>query len=200
MRTPNAQCEVCDKPLYRRPSEIKKARYFSCITHRTELQNKYPSTKSQVEALKLGRQKGTNHLSGIPKSKSSNLKRSVSHKKFWKENPNKLAERGKQIRGENHYRWNGGITKLNKSIRLMTENRRWADAVKERDGKCRECGSVDELEADHIVPLALLLETYKITNRDDARICKELWNVDNGMTLCRKCHYKKDERKYSDNH
>ena len=31
---------------------------------------------------------------------------------------------------------------------------------------------------------------------DDARDCKELWNIDNGIVLCKKCHYKIHNRKY----
>lgn len=197
MRTPNTQCQVCRKPLYRRKFEIAKARYFSCIKHRSELQKKYPLTVKQIESLKLGRQKGTNHLEGIPKSKESNKKRSVSHKRWCRENPEKIKQRGEKIRGEKHYKWRGGTTKLNKSIRQMTENRKWMEAVKLRDKKCLFCGSTEELEADHIISLAELLEKHNIKNRDDARKCKQLWDIKNGRTLCRMCHYKKDNRKYS---
>jgi len=195
MRTPNTQCQICKNPLYRRPFELKNFKAVCCVGCRSELYKQRPPSPN----LELGRQKGTNHLEGIPKSKASNKKRSISHKKFWKENPELLKERGIKIRGENHYRWKGGSSKLNKSIRTMTENRKWMDAVKKRDKKCRLCGSIKNLESDHIIPLALILETYKITSRDEARDCKQLWDLENGMTLCRKCHYKKDNRTYYDN-
>ena len=152
-------------------------------------------TAKSLKNLELGREKGTNHLEGIPKSKESNRKRSIAHKKFWREHPEKLAERGKKIRGENHYRWSGGTTRLNKSIRGMNENRKWSQAVRARDGVCTDCGTTENLEADHIVPLATLLKVHKITNNDEARECKELWDINNGITLCRSCHCKKDGRK-----
>lgn len=42
----------------------------------------------------------------------------------------------------------------------------------------------------------MILEKYNITCRDEARACSELWDLKNGITLCRKCHYKLDNRKY----
>lgn len=195
MRTPNTQCQICQKKLYRRPSDLARYQAVCCKGCRSELyKQREPSPN-----LELGREKGTNHLEGIPKSKSSNKKRSKSHKKWCKENPDKLKARGEKIRGDKHYRWKGGSSKLNKSIRTMTENRKWMVAVKKRDKKCRICDSIVNLEADHIIPLALLIEQYKITNRDEARACRKLWDIKNGLTLCRRCHYKKDNRKYNDN-
>jgi len=194
MRTPNTKCEICGKPLYRRPFELKKYNSVCCVGCRSALYKKRPPSPN----LELGREKGTNHLGGIPKSKSSNIKRSKSHKKWCKENPDKVKARGAKCRGENHYNWKGGSSNLNKSIRTMHENRKWMEAVKKRDKNCQHCESIKKLESHHIIPLAMLLERYKITNRDEARECKELWDIKNGITLCRKCHYKLDNRKYYD--
>ena len=91
------------------------------------------------------------------------------------------------------------MTILNQSIRSMTENIYWQRAIKKRDKKCQHCKSKKELEAHHIIPLAMILEKNNITNRDESRECKELWDLNNGITLCRKCHYKLDNRKYYDN-
>ena len=52
---------------------------------------------------------------------------------------------------------------------------RWTKKVKDRDDKkCRHCGSTYNLEAHHISPWS---------NDIFKRI-----NVDNGITLCKKCH------------
>lgn len=193
MRTPNTQCEICKKPLYRRPSDLARYSGVCCIECRSE----YYKSKPVSPNLALGRQKGTNHLEGIPKSKSSNKKRSRSHKKWCRENPDKVKARGEKVRGENHYRWKGGVSRLNTNIRRMHENRIWSQRVRERDGKCLWCGATENLDADHIKPLVELLEEYRITNREQARNCKELWDINNGQTLCKKCHCKKDNRKYS---
>jgi len=136
MRTPNCNCLLCEKPLYRRPNELARFRHFACMEHRAEAQKVSGITDKQLAALSLGRQKGTNHLKGIPKSAESKLKQSKSMKLWCKNNPEKALNRAKNNRGEKHYRWNGGSSKLNTSIRLMTENRKWMDSVKLRDGAC----------------------------------------------------------------
>lgn len=195
MRTPNIKCEICEKPLYRRPSDLVKYKAFCCVGCRSELYKKRVPSSNLI----LGREKGTNHLTGIPKSQSHKDKTKNKITKWCKNNPVKVKERGKKTRGENHYLWNGGVTILNQSIRRMTENIYWQRAVKKRDKECRECGVVLNLEAHHITPIKSILEVNNITNRDEARACLELWDLKNGITLCRKCHYKLENRKYYDN-
>lgn len=56
----------------------------------------------------------------------------------------------------------------------------WADAVKSRDGKCMDCGSINDLHAHHIKPKS---------SHPDLRLA-----VDNGKTLCYGCHKKEHER------
>lgn len=194
MRTPNCKCVICGKPLYRRPSELAKVRWVACLEHRDEAKRLFGVTEAQKNALGLGREKGTNHLNGIPKSEESNKKRSISIKQKLEQFPEIAIERGKKIRGENHYRWNGGSSRLNVSIRRMNENRKWMDAIKARDKACVRCGSTENLESHHIVPLAELIEKLGIKNREDARNCDALWDLTNGITLCRKCHYEEHGR------
>jgi hypothetical protein len=159
---------------------------------------KHKVTARSLENLKLGRRKGTNNLTGIPKSKESNLKRSISHKKWCKENPEKVKARGVKCRGENHYLWKGGIANFNQSIRQLNEYRNWQRKRKRRDRVCKNCGETRFLESHHIIPLQMIIEKYGIKNRDDARSCNELWDINNGITLCRKCHYKLHGRTYAD--
>lgn len=192
MRTPNTKCEICEKPLYRRPSDLKKFRGVCCVGCRSA----YYKSKPVSPNLELGRQKGIDRKGHI-QTPEEKAKRSKTLRQFYIDNPEVAQERGKKLRAELHYRWNGGISKLNKSIRTMTENRKWMETVKKRDGKCLFCGSKKELEADHIKPLAEILTEYEITDREQARECKELWDLDNGRTLCRKCHSEKDNRKYT---
>lgn len=199
MRTPNCKCVICGKSLYRRPRELAKVRWVACLEHRDDAKRMFPVTEAQKRALELGREKGTNHLSGIPKSESSNKKRSISIKRKLEQCPEIAIERGKKIRGENHYRWNGGSSILNVSIRAMTENRKWGDAIKERDKVCVRCGSIEDLESHHLVSLAEIIEDYQIKNRQDARECDALWDLSNGITLCRKCHCEIHGIKYTPN-
>lgn len=51
MRTPNTQCLLCAKPLYRRPYEMAKVRYAACMACRSEAQkvSGIPRADSRVE-------------------------------------------------------------------------------------------------------------------------------------------------------
>jgi hypothetical protein len=46
------------------------------------------------------------------------------------------------------------------------------------------------LNAHHIISFANLLKKYKITTLQEAISCKELWDINIGLTLCIKCHNK----------
>jgi len=194
-RTPNVECIICGKRLYRRPSDLKKSKFVCCVGCRKDAYRKYPNEKA-LKNLELGREKGTNHLEGIPKSKESNKKRSKAHKKWCAENPGRVAARGKKTRGKSHYHWKGGSSRLNTAIRRLTEHRKWMDAIKDRDKKCIKCGEVLNLESHHVIELSTLVSKYKIKNRADAQATPELWDIKNGITLCAKCHYKEHGREY----
>lgn len=196
MRTPNCECCICGKPLYRRPGELAKARYVACMEHRSLAQARWGLTEAQEKALLLGRVPGTNHRTGYKHREESKRKASESHKAWCAANPDKVKARGEKIRGENHYKWNGGSSRLNSAIRRLTEHRKWMEAVRERDGKCVICGSAENLESHHITPLAYIVETNGITSREQARGCSALWDLSNGMTLCRPCHYNIHGRTY----
>lgn len=190
MRTPNTSCIICTKPLYRRPYEIAKVRYAACMQHRSVAQKVVGITDRQLLGLSLGREKGTNHRVGYKHHEHSKLKCAEANKNFWKINPEQAAARGEKTRGDKHYKWKGGISNLNKAVRVMTENRKWMDAVKARDKKCLRCGSTDNLEAHHLRSLAGLLGELKITSVDDARKhAGVIWDLSNGETLCQSCHY-----------
>lgn len=199
MRTPNTQCVICSTPLYRRPGELLKVRYAACMAHRNEAARRFGVTDAQEKGLQLGRRRGTNNRTGYQHRDESKLRTSQANKEYWASHPDELRDRGKKLRGVNHYRWNGGVSKLNASIRRMTENRRWMDAVKQRDGhKCVRCGSTDRLESHHLIELADLIQKHNIQSREDARNTPDLWDVSNGETLCEKCHYKHHGRNYAD--
>jgi len=196
-RTANAQCLVCGKAVYRRPSDLKSHRHVACLRHRAEAQRRSGITIAQQQALALGREKGTNHRTGYRHKASSKRKASRSHKLWCRAHPDLVAARGAKTRGELHYNWKGGSTRLNVSIRRMTEHRKWMDAVRVRDGHCA-CGSVRDLESHHIVPLATLVARYGVKNREDARACAALWELSNGVTKCQRCHYRIHRRRHYD--
>jgi len=173
-------------------------RHVACMEHRNEAQLKAGLTEAQLAALSMGRKLGTNNRTGYQHREESKRKTSVAHKTWCDANPEKVRARGLKIQGNKHYNWKGGCTRLNESIRRMTENRRWMAAVKVRDGKCLVCGSVEDMESHHLIPLASLVKVHGITNNEQARECAVLWDLSNGMTVCTPCHYKIHGRKYED--
>jgi len=85
-----------------------------------------------------------------------------------------------QRRGEKSHLWQGGVTSINKLIRNSFEYRNWRTSVFERDNyTCVMCGLVGVyLQADHIKPFAYFPELR--------------FDLDNGRTLCKKCHQETD--------
>jgi 5-methylcytosine-specific restriction endonuclease McrA len=69
--------------------------------------------------------------------------------------------------------------------------------VYERDlWTCKECGKIGgELNAHHIKSFSLILVENQIKSLEDSYSCSELWEIDNGRTLCVACHKKTDSYK-----
>lgn len=95
--------------------------------------------------------------------------------------------------GKDHPRWRG-LMLLNHSIRISAKYTNWREQVFARDDyTCKVCrkrgGGV--LHADHHPKMFFeLLEDNQIMSLEDAYECKELWDVNNGRTLCKSCHGK----------
>ena len=90
----------------------------------------------------------------------------------------KAFENVKHVSGSKHGNWKGGITPENVRMRKSVKYKMWRESVFERDGySCQDCGQVGyELRAHHI---------YDFANNKDLRL-----DVNNGITLCDKCHKK----------
>jgi rubrerythrin len=90
--------------------------------------------------------------------------------------------------------WNyidGGT--LQYQIRNSYEYRQWRSDVFTRDKFiCQMCGVNGELHAHHKKALSLILMQYKIITFEQALICAELWDINNGLTVCPICHKKTD--------
>jgi len=105
-------------------------------------------------------------------------------------------------RGKNNCNWKGGISSLETIIRGLPKSKRWAKSIKKRDkGVCQKCNQKGgNLDAHHIKSLDILIRQFlqKFKNLDrekDKFILKDLavdfepfWDINNGRTLCHKCH------------
>ena len=90
------------------------------------------------------------------------------------------------IREENAPGWMGGIASESNIFRASLEYSNWRSAVLKRDDcTCQECGTKDiSNHVHHILPY----RDYK---------CPEYaFNINNGITLCKKCHGKTIRKEY----
>ena len=80
---------------------------------------------------------------------------------------------------------------FHKLIRELFKYRQWRSDVFTRDDfTCVLCGVRGcYLEADHFPKrfIEIIIE-YNIDTLDKAVACEELWNINNGRTLCKNCH------------
>lgn len=154
-----------------------EAKCKTCRAPKVRKQPFIPSTKGrkhtpEARAKMSQSQKGNQNRKGKPSSDAhrANLSRIVT-------------ERG--LRGEQHPRWKGGLSKVADKIRGSTEYKAWRREVYRRDHfTCQECGGNKggTLVAHHIKPFADYPELR--------------FDVANGITLCHDCHaLKHPERK-----
>ncbi len=99
--------------------------------------------------------------------------------------------------GENSGHWKGGITPLIKLIRGCFKSKAWIIEVFKRDNyTCQKCGIIGgRLVAHHIKPFNIIFKENNIKSLIEAFYCNELWDLDNGESLCVKCH-KENHNKY----
>ena len=105
----------------------------------------------------------------------------------------KAKNRKSARRGERNNMWRGGITPLRKQIRECFKYRQWRSDVFTRDNfTCQDCNKRGGwIEAHHVLKsFADILIDNKIKTLEDAINCEEMWNINNGRTLCENCHKK----------
>lgn len=112
----------------------------------------------------------------------------------WKHNEESRLKNSLAHRGESGSGWRGGLTSLIRMVRRGIVYRNWRTSVFKRDNyTCVWCGANKKyLNADHIKQFAILLRDNNIKTLEEAEVCEDLWNINNGRTLCVDCHKETD--------
>lgn len=144
----------------------------------------------------------TNKRNGIePKIKFVGYKENHPN---WKGGKPKCIDCGKQLvsysakrcfrcmhKGKLAYNWKG-TTKIQRVIRYSIEMNLWRKTIFERDDYI--CQKTDikggKLHPHHIKNFAKIIEENNIKTFEQALKCKELWDVNNGITLSKQAHNK----------
>lgn len=110
-------------------------------------------------------------------------------KKFSDTHKKRMADaRKRQPRKPDHLR----KTPFYRAIRVLPEYKKWRQMVFARDNFiCRNCSTRGgTLNVDHVLPLSVVMRKHDIDSVTKALRCTELWDTDNGRTLCVDCHKK----------
>src|SRR3990167_2570148 len=196
-KIPNRHCLICHKQFVSRPSVIKKGKGKYC----SKICANYAKTLITGEQHPQYKRLRLNcvycHQGFLVKPCNKNhqfcskacryMGASITARRL-------IGNKRPTISGENCHLWKGGIIPIRKFIRNSSEYKYWRQRIFERDNyTCQECGRRGiELHVDHKKPLAIIVEENNIRTTSEAVNCKELWDTNNGKTLCIPCHKETD--------
>ena len=187
--------------------------------HRQHISDVRRNKKHSLETRKKCRESRLKYLDAHPEIReklrkfNKNFPPGMKGKHLTEETKDKIR---KVNIGHNNPNWKGGISSITTFIHELSQYRYWRQQVFIRDNfTCQKCGIRPGcghriiLEAHHIVSVSRLVQEVKeymplINIHDACQIYTPLWNINNGITLCNKCHrnikiaaleYKKGERK-----
>jgi len=114
----------------------------------------------------------------------------------------RISRNHADFRGEKAPNWKGGRCLLYENIRKSKEYVAWRNAVFIRDDYiCQDCnrrskaGDSFSVISHHLQEFTGILQNNNIGTIEEAIDCEELWNIDNGMTLCEGCHIERHKKK-----
>jgi phage shock protein C len=95
---------------------------------------------------------------------------------------------------------NGARDIIYKELRIEIEKmpiyKNWQKEVFKKYGRiCQACGVKENLEIHHRQSMYSIIKINNIDTTYKAINCKELWNIENGIVLCIKCHKEMESSK-----
>lgn len=181
-------CTNCSKVLLRTPYQLERR------------DNQFCDRKCDTEYKKrIGFYNTENHPSykgGRVKVKCTNCEKEKEVKQYQVSqnyfycSKKCMKEHKSTFTQDKAYNWKGGINKLQNSIRKLTDSKDWTKSIFERDYyTCQRCmKGNNQLEAHHLIGVSQLIKMNKIKTVNEAKQCNMLWDLNNGVTMCKKCH------------
>lgn len=179
--------------LYNSSEEVRKKKSATAIK---QWSDPIAIEAARQRAIKqMSDPKAREHLRNINlgKKASEETKRKMSISSTQSQKDVGLRQRQSDAhKGSKSHLWKGGITPLVLDVRHSHRMRIWRNKVFERDNyTCTKCFKTRTyLNAHHIFPFSKLMQKYGIKSIEQAENCEELWDISNGVTLCRECHKK----------
>lgn len=161
---------------------------------------KNPSYKEHMRKVHIGKKQNVGKDNGMYGKVAWNRGKHIKFNnalEVWRKNGGQNWNKGLRglNSGEKSPNWKGGITPIILQIRHCFEYRQWRSDILTRDNYvCQFCGQRGgELVVDHF-PKAFsqIFHDNNIKSLQEALVCEEFWNINNGRTLCNECHKKTD--------
>lgn len=214
----NLFCQICGKEYVRRLSVAKGSKFCSkeCLakSKQNQVNLRCDSCNKDIAIPKWRFDKNKNNYCSLGccnngKPGDYQRRESVSsicdycgekiiklHRDFYRHEKhfcNKDCESGwksENLKEDKCWQWKGGVTDLRYAIRNSRNYRLWRKECFERENyTCEMCNNRGGyLEVHHIKPFSLICDENKIQSLEEAKMCNELWDTNNGQVLCKACH------------
>ncbi len=151
-----------------------------------------PETLKRLREARLGKKLTPEQKLKISEGVKKNLPSTA------KKNGHSLETRKKISMGNSGEKNFTGFKKnFNFRLRATRQYLQWRSDVFKRDNyHCQECGEKGYLEAHHIIPLSEIIMLFNVDSQNKSVNCKELWDIGNGISYCKKCHGLKDNARH----
>lgn len=193
-------CPVCDKVFETIPSRVLKNRGKFCSQKCMGIWRSKNITGSKVYNWRGGKIKSHCLICG-KEFLASAFEIGRGNGKFCSRKCNGMCN-SKNNKGKDNPKWRGGVSSYVDLIRTSKQYANWRQKIFERDKfTCQKCGRIGgDIHAHHKKRFSVILDDIKQTFPllsvvDIAANYPDLWDVENGITLCENCHKNEHKRK-----